>query len=340
MKIKQNVDKSIPVLIDKLGYFLNPMILKFKSEKNQLLVFYFHGIYESIQQKKEHHVSPQNNITKEQFSEFVEYFLTKNYQFISPNELEKGLDENQSYVMITFDDGYFNNFYSLPVLEEFQIPATYFITTKNLISNYSYWWDVVYKYRTQKGISLDLIHEEQEYLKQFKHTKIDQYLLENFGNSCFDPWSDVDRPMTIQELKVFASHQLVTIGNHTHNHSILTNYTLEEAAVELIKSNDILTKILGYTPNTMAFPNGNFSNSLLKVANKVGFKYVFTTNSYINRLPLKNSEVILINRFMARAISIYDYGSFTRLGYNSNWLYHTFKEKIKNLIFNNRLSLK
>jgi peptidoglycan/xylan/chitin deacetylase (PgdA/CDA1 family) len=332
MNIKKKVDRSIPVLIDKMGFILNPMILKFKSEKNQLLIFYFHGVYDSIQQKMERHVSPQNNVTKEQLSEFVQYFLLNNYQFISPKDLEKGVEEDKSYVMITFDDGYYNNIYSLPVLEEFQVPATFFITTKNLVTNSSYWWDVVYKYRTQEGACLKCVHDEQQYLKRFNHSDIDQYLLDNFGKDCFIPWSEVDRPMSIKELKRFANHELVTIGNHTHNHSILTKYTLKEAAEEFKKSNDILTEILGYSPNIMAFPNGNYSNSLVRMAYEAGFKYVFTTNSEINRLPLKKTKVILLNRFMAREISIHDYGSFSRLGYDGSLLYNSFKKKIKNLI--------
>jgi peptidoglycan/xylan/chitin deacetylase (PgdA/CDA1 family) len=234
MNIKQKVDNSILVILDKLGLAFNPLILKFASEKDQLLIFYFHGVYDSLQQKRKHHVSPQNNVTKEQLSEFVEYFLERNYLFIAPEDLERGLLKDKSYVMITFDDGYYNNFYSLPVLEEFQVPATYFITTKNLISNNSYWWDVVYKYRKQEGVSLELIRDEQQYLKRFKHDEIDQYLLENFGMDCFIPWSDVDRPMTTEELKVFGNHDLVSIGNHTHNHSILTNYSLVEAAAHKI----------------------------------------------------------------------------------------------------------
>lgn len=330
--VKRIIDKSVPVIIEKMGYILNPVILKFKSEKNQLLIFYFHGVYESILQKSEHHISPQNNVTKEQLSELVEYFLLENYQFISPEDLEKGLEKDKSYVMITFDDGYYNNLYSLPILEEFQVPATYFITTNNLVSNTSFWWDVVYKYRTKEGVSVKLIQEEQQYLKRFKHTEIDQYLVECFGKSCFNPWSDIDRPMSCAELKVFANHHLVTIGNHTHNHSILTNYTLKEAAGEFKKANDILTEIIGYSPNTMAFPNGDYSSSLVEVANIAGFKFLFTTNSYVNRLPLKNVDVIVLNRFMARAISIYDYGQFSRLGYNGSLLYHSFKQKIIKLI--------
>ena len=330
--IKKGIDKYVPITLDKLGHWLNPIILNFINEKNKLLIFYFHGIYRDSKDINLNHVSPQNNITVDQFSNFIEYFLQNKYQFIAPEDLEKGLEKEKSYVMITFDDGYYNNFYSLPVLEEFQVPATYFITTKNLVSNTSYWWDVVYKYRTQEGVPLEQVQKEQEYLKRFKHSEIDEYLLDNFGNSCFAPWSDLDRPMSTEELKIFASHNLVTIGNHTHNHSILTNYTLKEVTWELKRSNDILTEIIGYCPNTMAFPNGNYTNSLLELSHGAGFKYVFTTDSYINRLPLKNTDIIKLNRFMARTVPICNYGSFSRLGYDGNKLYNNLKKRILNFI--------
>jgi len=40
---------------------------------------------------------------------------------------------------------------------------------------------------------------------------------------------------------------------------------------------------------------------MVEVANVAGFKFLFTTNR-CNRLPLKDADVIALNRFMARAI--------------------------------------
>jgi hypothetical protein len=36
--------------IERFGSFLNPLILKIKKENKQLLVFYFHGLFESFKQ--------------------------------------------------------------------------------------------------------------------------------------------------------------------------------------------------------------------------------------------------------------------------------------------------
>jgi peptidoglycan/xylan/chitin deacetylase (PgdA/CDA1 family) len=139
------MDNVGPDLIEKIGYFLNPLLLNLKKEKNQLLVFTFHGFFESEKQKDLSHIDPQNNMTVQQFVDFLDYFLGHNYKFISPVDLVSGLENDQSYAMLTFDDGYFNNISAIEILEKYKIPALFFITTKNIIGNKSYWWDIIYK---------------------------------------------------------------------------------------------------------------------------------------------------------------------------------------------------
>ena len=186
---KKSIDTQVPRIIEKLGFWLNPVILNFRSQKSKLLIFYFHGIYQDLQEKKKHHVAPQNNITVDQFSEFIEYFLKYKYQFISPKDLDGGISKDHRYIMITFDDGYFNNTLALPALKKYKVPATFFITTNNLINNQSFWWDIVYKYRQREGTPLNYIQKEQQYLKRFKYQDINKYLEDNFGPDCFKSWS-------------------------------------------------------------------------------------------------------------------------------------------------------
>ncbi len=328
--IKSKVDKSVLFLIEKLGPIINPLVLNFANEKNKLLIFYFHGIYESEAQKKLNHVDPQNNLTVSQFIEVIEYFLHHKYHFIKPEDLSEDLPDDKAYIMLTFDDGYFNNTLAIEILNRYKIPATFFITTKNVLENTSYWWDVIYKYRLKEGKSLEKIREEQVYLKSFKHPFIKSYISQNFGDKSHEPWSDIDRPLNTKELKEISLNPFVTIGNHTCNHSILTNYTRQEIKEELSQSNKTLFEITGIEPLTVAFPNGNFNNQVLEVTNELGFQFAFTIINKLNTLPAMaiNNKLVCLNRFMAQPTNIERYVSLNRLGYTPNSLYSSIKKSL------------
>lgn len=55
-------------------------------------------------------------------------------------------------VVITFDDGYVDNLrYAKPLLEQYNIPATVFITTGNIGTNREFWWDELERVLLQPG---------------------------------------------------------------------------------------------------------------------------------------------------------------------------------------------
>lgn len=328
LNIKRKINKSIPAVIQKLGYFINPLILNFTNENNRLLIFYFHGLYTSSSEKEKKHVDPQNNITVREFEEFIDYFQHHKYQFIKPEDLSGDLSKDQPYAMITFDDGYFNNTLAIEILKKHEIPATFFVTTKNIIENKSFWWDIIYKYRTKQGINLETIRKEQASLKNYKYSYIEDYITQNFGFESFKSWSDIDRPLNEYELKNLARNPFVSIGNHTHNHAILTNYNKEEIKEEFALSNKILFDITGIIPISTAFPNGNFNNLVLEVAEEVGFRFAFTTQSGVNYLPIKNNTLNLLDRFMTKPVPVKQYITFNRLNYDPKSLYNQLKRKI------------
>lgn len=328
--IKQKIDSTIPKVIEKVGRRLNPLILNLKNENDRLLIFYFHGVYKDEREKELHHVDPQNNVTVEQFEGFVEYFLSHGYRFIKPDDLLNGLEKGHPYIMITFDDGYYNNHLVLKSLEKYKVPATFFVSARNVLENKSFWWDIIYKHRMKEGVPLQEIRREQDSLKELKYTQIDEYINEHFGIESNTPWSDIDRSFTPEELREFAKSPYVFIDNHTFNHAILTNYNEEEVREQLESTNEGLTKIIDKTPTGIAFPNGNYNESVLKVAEEVGFRFAYTVQPKTHNLPIPEvgKKMICLHRYMPKPQDIREYGSFCRMGYSPNPLYEKLKGKV------------
>ena len=76
-------------------------------------------------------------VTPENFAKQMEYIKQKGYEVMSLDELVEGLQKRESFkrnkVVITFDDGYYDNFkYAYPVLKKFGFTAIIFLITNNI----------------------------------------------------------------------------------------------------------------------------------------------------------------------------------------------------------------
>jgi hypothetical protein len=85
-------------------------------------------------------------------------------------------------------------------------------------------------------------------------------------------------------------------------------------------------------PVSVAFPNGNYNNTLLEVTEELGFQYAFTVEPKKNQLPLESGKLICLSRYMTNTTKINKFGSFCRLGYEPDTYYTNFKNKIKSIV--------
>lgn len=221
-------------------------------------------------------------ITPERFGETLDTLLRDG----NPVSLEDATgEESPSDFALTFDDGYADNLeVALPILEDRGVPATFFIATGFIGDGLGFWWDEVARLlnrRCSSGgpvptLELQVDGGRRSWAPQTAGQAID---VRGHINAWLQPqapehiaeaidqirtWagpdhvgpSNLDRPMTLHELKTLAAHDLVSIGAHTRHHSCLATATDEALHAELSGGADDLEGWLGVRPKTVAYPFG------------------------------------------------------------------------------------
>jgi peptidoglycan/xylan/chitin deacetylase (PgdA/CDA1 family) len=230
--------------------------------------------------------------------------------FIRPDDLDnpERLRKNRLNLLLTFDDGYCNNYkLGLPVLEKHGIPALFFVSTSNMQSGEPFWFDkIIQPIQNNSLESLDL---RSLGLKNYHFTnKVDsvrwddvQVLLEDVKKAsrlqdgeiieeiiqflhCTCPeheshgHEDENQPLSPQHIAAMHRSGLCYFGSHSHQHAILTNLSDGELKVELSKSRSILEDVVGEKILSISYPNGNVDDRIKMACMEAGYRYGYTTS--------------------------------------------------------------
>jgi peptidoglycan/xylan/chitin deacetylase (PgdA/CDA1 family) len=269
------------------------------GEKDGFISVLFHSLFRDKEEISRDLVDSQQRITLENFEESIRYFLSCGYQFVSPIDIENGLHKGKK-IMITFDDGYYNNTLAVPILRKYKVPAVFFISINHVKEGKCFWWDVLYREGKKRGWSDNDSRKKGVRLKNKHYQEIEQNLKQTFGEKAFKPAGDVDRPLTPSELSKFSKEPYVHIGNHTLDHTILTLYSADEIRQQIMGAQSYLSEIVGYAPIIMAYPNGNYSDEVLREARKCGIKIGLSVDSHKDYLPvnLTYNNIMQLGRFV------------------------------------------
>lgn len=135
-----------------------------------------------------------------------------------------------------------------------------------------------------------------------------------------------------------------TIGSHSHSHKRLSELSDTEIYNEWKKSKDILSALLKCPVNTASIPNGYQSDSVLKMAEKAGYKYLYTsiptvteTHKYgitiIGRFVVtKHTKPKFVNNLLSPCFRMY-LRLRSSLLMNLQHIMGPYYKKIRNLIF-------
>ncbi|HEX5214836.1 MAG TPA: polysaccharide deacetylase family protein [Vicinamibacterales bacterium] len=203
-------------------------------------------------------------------------------------------------VAVTFDDGYLDNLTTAqPILEEFGIPASFFITTSTLQSGAPYWWDqlvhIVFG-ATRKPSTLaqdphELLRVLHRPLMRATVAERDrelQRLTIQLGPP--DPRT-LPRPMNKEEVRELANRPAVTIGAHGVSHTALPALTAAEQMAELTESRRHLEDLVRLPVTSVAYPFGEATDTTVAVAHQAGFRIGAVVGNRACQLPLDRLRV-------------------------------------------------
>lgn len=270
-----------------------------------------------------HHVFPEtepyhpDDLCAQDFTLQITY-LKKYFNIMSLDkavELQKQKALPPKSLVITFDDGYLDNYtVARPILEKLNCPASFFIASEGVEKGYL-WNDVIeqsIKRTSNKaisaniiGITLEIATEQQKqqafhqlinHLKFLNNEQRQQtlaLLTDELNISTFS------QTMMNKE-QIFNLHQSgFTIGAHTHSHTILSTEQDNISNNELITNKHYLEKTINHPIKFLAYPNGlygrDFTNEHCQMVKSLNFEAAFSTN---DGGSISTSNIFKIPRFM------------------------------------------
>ncbi len=278
---------------------------------------------------------PVISATPESFQTQIK-LLAQRFQILTLQELlclQAG-DQPHKYfkkpgVLITFDDGYRDNFeIALPLLQSYGVPATFFITTKFLEDPGLPWWDhVAYVLKTTNvpTLCLERFKGDKEPFHvglgpdastdaraRAVRTVIDHFLDDSIADH---PWF-LDQLNTQAEVEIdprAAGRELfmgwdevrevsragMSIGSHGHTHLALAKLDEVMQRIELTISRTLLKNGTGKEVQALAYPfgwNQTYSTCTQKLAAEVGYHLGFSSMEGINTLASLRREPMGLRR--------------------------------------------
>jgi peptidoglycan/xylan/chitin deacetylase (PgdA/CDA1 family) len=204
------------------------------------------------------------------------------------------------------DDGYRNNLtLALPVFERFNVPVTWFVTTKFIEDEKLPWWDLVdYLVRVAQPTltietkysrsSFDLSDREDQprfrsqCQRWFQKAPVD---LANRVRRQIDACIDEDLPSNAfasrQEVIEASRSRLITLGGHTVSHPNLARLSTSDARREIREGKETLETWVNEPIRWFAFPYGgreHWNARIKQIVREEGFDGAVTTvRAYVDQ---------------------------------------------------------
>ncbi len=205
-------------------------------------------------------------------------------------------------VVITFDDGYKNNFsVAYPILRQYRFSATIFLVSDFLDSGRMFWFDrVVCSLQKSEGGVLDLSGYDDDVYRipsgkgEEKWAFIQHLLTVLKGKDwvqreaivrtitgesyCPSSVRELLVPLGFDEILHMSRRGDMEFGSHTAAHEIVTGLTSEELRRTIGKSIADIESTIGKKVRYFSYPNGDYDERTIEVLKYSGIEAAFTTS--------------------------------------------------------------
>ncbi len=201
-------------------------------------------------------------------------YLKKYYNIISLQTFLKAIEnKDQSLlpkksIIITFDDGKISNYTILPIIKKLNIPVTIFLNSGIINTNRHFWFSYNSKFFSNEA------------LKKFSNKD----RLAFMGQHNFRQDQEYDYPQALNKDQITEMNKYIDLQSHTVLHPCLTKCDNDEAKFEITNCKIILEKEYGFNINSLAFPNGDYSDREIEIAKKAGYKFCLTVDKGYNTI--------------------------------------------------------
>ena len=264
-----------------------------------------------------------HNPSQRFFKRCIQWLKKNGYFFISVDQLIQYVQNQQEFpkgaVWLSIDDGWKDNIHNIiPVINEYKIPITFFISTDPVENQGIFWWTFFEKCKDQLSNYFESNSLDLKNIKEKDRKKI----IQDLKKRCKKRISR--EAMEIEQVKSLAQNPLVTIGSHTVHHALTVNCNDDELEFEIKESKEKLQEWTNKEVKYFCYPNGSFDGRERKILKEYGYKLAATVEK---RFITKNDDLYLIPR-----IGINDKISFYEAICRIVGIWKTHISKIKKLL--------
>jgi peptidoglycan/xylan/chitin deacetylase (PgdA/CDA1 family) len=250
----------------------------------------------------------------------------KYFNIVSLNDYyEQRFSNDKFNICLSFDDGFANNHkYVLPLLEQYQVPAAFFVTGIRETGYDILWNDmlaIAYKYGASKFIFRNdefIRGRDSRYVSSSSGLLLTDILRHGDFNDKAEITDQLSQykqkapedywlQMTADQIRELSNSKWVTIGSHSHYHNDLAKLPAAAVKEDITKSKQFLENITGKKITSLAFPYGSYTPEVIDTAKQAGFTQLLATE-FIFPGDVKEAtlrERLTINPFISANNQLY-----------------------------------